>query len=112
MLGFTQHLQASKDATHLRSEGTRFESQSDYRLLRLIFSASVAHMSEMRDLYKILVGKPEWKRPRGRPRRRWEDNVRIYLREIGWEVADWMHLAQDRDQLWAVVNTVMNLRVP
>jgi len=68
----------------------------------------VACMGEMRNMYKILVGKPEWKRPFLRPRRRWEDNIRMGLREIGWEVVHWMHLAQDRDQWWAPVNTAMN----
>jgi len=66
----------------------------------------------MRNAYKILVGKPEGKRPLGRPRRRWEDNIRMDLREIGWEVVYWIHLAQDRDQGRVVVNTVMNLGVP
>jgi hypothetical protein len=58
------------------------------------------------------VGKPEGKRPLGRPRRRWEDNIRINLRKIGWSSMDWIYLAQDRYQWWALVNTVMNLRVP
>jgi len=64
----------------------------------------------MRNAYKILVGKPTGKRPLGKPRRRWEDNIRIDLREIGWEGVDWIHLAQDRDQWWAVVNTVTKFR--
>jgi hypothetical protein len=59
-----------------------------------------------------LVGKPEGKRPLGRTRRRWADNIKIHLREIGWDGMDWMDLAQDRDQRKALVNTVMNLRVP
>jgi hypothetical protein len=59
-----------------------------------------------------LVGKPEGKRPFGKPRRRWDYNIRMYLREIGWEVVDWIYLVQDRDQWQAVVNTVMNLRFP
>jgi hypothetical protein len=59
-----------------------------------------------------LVGKPEVKRPLGRPRRRWEKNIRIDLKDRGWEGADWIHLDQDRDQWWAVVNMVMNLQVP
>jgi hypothetical protein len=50
-----------------------------------------------RNTYEILFGKPEWKRPRGRPRRRWEDNVKMDLREIGWEGVDWIHLPQDKD---------------
>jgi hypothetical protein len=69
-------------------------------------------MREKRNAYRILVGKPEGKRPLGRPRRRWEDNIRIDLREIGWGGMDWIDLAQDRDQWRALVNTVMNLRVP
>jgi hypothetical protein len=58
------------------------------------------------------VRKVEGKRPVGRPRRRWEDNIKIYLREIGWDGMDWIDLAQDRDQWRALVNTVMNLRDP
>jgi hypothetical protein len=58
------------------------------------------------------VGKPEGKRPLGRLRRRWEDNIRMDLREIGWGGMDWIDVAKDRDQWRAVVNTVMNLRVP
>jgi hypothetical protein len=62
--------------------------------------------------YRILVGKPEGKTPLGRPRRRWEDNIKMDLKEIGWGGMDWIDLAQDRDQWRALVNTVMNLRVP
>jgi hypothetical protein len=58
------------------------------------------------------VRKPEGKRPLGRIRRRWEDNIRMDLREIGWSSTDWIDLAQDRDQWRALVNTVMNIRVP
>jgi hypothetical protein len=60
----------------------------------------------------ILVGKPEGKRPLRRPRHRWVDNVRMDLREIGWDGMDWIHLARDRDRCRALVNTAMNLRVP
>jgi hypothetical protein len=63
-------------------------------------------------LSRILVGKPEGKRPLGRPRRRWVDNIKMDLREIGWDGMDAIDLAQDRDQWRALVNTVMNLRVP
>jgi hypothetical protein len=59
----------------------------------------------------VLVGKPERKRPLGRPRRRWEDNIKMYVREVGWGI-DGIDLAQDRDRLRALVNTVMDLRVP
>jgi hypothetical protein len=62
--------------------------------------------------YRILVGKPEGKRPLGRQRRRWVDNIRMDLREIGWDGVDWMDIAQDRGQWRALVNTVLNLRVP
>jgi hypothetical protein len=65
-----------------------------------------------RNTYRILVGKPEGKRPLGRPRRRWLENVKIDLREIGWNGVDWSDMPQDRDQWWALVNTVLNLRVP
>jgi hypothetical protein len=69
-------------------------------------------MGEGRKVYKVLVGKPEGKRPLGRPRRRWEDEIRMDLREIGLGVCvDWIRLAQDRDRWRAVVSAVMNLRV-
>jgi hypothetical protein len=61
---------------------------------------------------RILVGNPEGKKPLERPRRRWVDNIKINLREIGWDCMDWIELAQDRDQSRALVNAVMNLRVP
>jgi hypothetical protein len=62
--------------------------------------------------YRILVGKPERKRPLGRPRRRWVDNIKMDLRVIGWDGMDWINQAQDRDEWRTLVNTVMNLRVP
>jgi hypothetical protein len=71
----------------------------------------VERTEEMKNAYKILVGRPEGKRPLGRSRRRWEYD-RMDLRETGWEGVDWIHLAQDRDQWCALVNMVMNLRVP
>jgi hypothetical protein len=67
---------------------------------------------EKRNTYRILVGKPEGKRPLGRPRRRWEYNIKMALRKTGWGGMGWIDLAQDRDQWSAIVNTVMNLRVP
>jgi hypothetical protein len=69
-------------------------------------------MGETRNAYRILVGKPEGKKPLGRPRRRWVDNFKMDLREIGWDGMDGMYLAQDRNQWRVLVNTVMNLRVP
>jgi hypothetical protein len=72
----------------------------------------VARMGENRNAYRILVGKPEGKGPLGEPRRRWENNIRMDLREIGWGGMDWIDLAQDRDQWRALVNTIMNSRVP
>jgi hypothetical protein len=71
-----------------------------------------AFSMKTRNAYWILVGKPEGKRPLGRPRRRWVDTNKMDLREIGWDGVDWIKLAQDRDQWRALVNTVMNLRVP
>jgi hypothetical protein len=69
-------------------------------------------MGERRGAIRALVGKPEGRRPLGRPRRRWEDNIKMDLREVGWEGMDWINLAQDRDRWRALVNAVMNLRVP
>jgi hypothetical protein len=69
-------------------------------------------MGERRGAYGALVGKPEGRRPLGRPRRRWEDNIKMELREVGWGGMDWINLAQDRDRWRAVVNAVMNLLVP
>jgi hypothetical protein len=69
-------------------------------------------MWEVRGTYNILVGRPEGRRPLGRPRRRFEDNIKMDLREIGFGDLNWIHLAQDRDRWLALVNTVMNLRVP
>jgi hypothetical protein len=68
-------------------------------------------MGEMRNIYIMLVGKFEGKRPLGRPKRRWENNIRMDLREIGWEGVDIIHLNQDRDQWQALVKTVMNFWV-
>jgi hypothetical protein len=69
-------------------------------------------MGEKRNAYRILVGNPEGKRPLGRPGRRWVGNIKMDLREIGWDGMDWIYLAEERDQWRALVNAVMNLRVP
>ena len=68
-------------------------------------------MREGRGVYRVLVGKPEGKRPLGRPRRRWEDNIKMDLQEVGWGM-EWIELAQDRDRWWALVNAVINFRFP
>jgi hypothetical protein len=78
---------------------------------RMRWAGHVARMGEERNVYRYLMGKPEGKRPLGRPRRRWEDGIRMDLREIGWGSVEWTQLAHDRDRWPAVVNTVMNLRV-
>jgi hypothetical protein len=69
-------------------------------------------MGEVRGAYNILVGRPEGRRPLGRSRRGWEDNIKMDLREIGYGYVDWIDWAQDRDRWRALANTVMNLRVP
>jgi hypothetical protein len=79
---------------------------------RLRWSGHVARMGEKLNAYRTLVGKPEGKRPLGRPRRRWVDIIKMDLREVGWEGMDWLDLAKDTDRLRALVNGVMNLRVP
>jgi hypothetical protein len=69
-------------------------------------------MGEVRGAHNILVGRPEGRRPLGRPRRRWEDNIKLDLREKEFGDVDWIHLTQDTDRWRALVNTVINLRVP
>jgi hypothetical protein len=79
---------------------------------RMRWAGQVARIGEGRSVYRVLVGRPEGKRPLGRPRHRWEDNIKMYLGEIGLNGANWIQLAQDRVLWRACVNTVMNLRVP
>ena len=78
---------------------------------RMRWAGHVARIVEGSGVHRVLVGKPEGKRPLGRPRRRWEDNIKMDLQEVGVG-GDWMELAQDRDRRRALVNTVMNFRVP
>ena len=82
------------------------------KLRRMRWAGHVVRMGEGRGVHRVLVGKPEGKRPLGRPRRRWEDNIKMDLREVGGGCGGWMELAQDRDRLRALVSTVRNLRVP
>ena len=79
---------------------------------RMRWAGHVARMGERRGVYRVLVGKPEGKRPLGRPRRRWEDNIKVDLQEVGCGVMDWIELAQNKDRWRVLVNAVMNLRVP
>ena len=79
---------------------------------RMRWVGHVARMGEGRGVHRVLVVKPEGKRPLGRPRRRWEDNIKMDLREVGGGCGDWMDLAQDRDRWRTLVSTVRNLRVP
>ena len=76
------------------------------------WAGHVARMGQGRGVHRVLVGKPEGKRPLGRPRHRWEDNIKMDLQEVGGGCGDWLELAQDRDKWRALVSTVMNLRVP
>jgi hypothetical protein len=79
---------------------------------RMRWTGHVERMGEKRNAYRLLVGKAEGKRPLGRPRRRWVDNIRMDLGEVGWGDVDWIGLAKDRNRWRAVVNSVLNLRVP
>ena len=79
---------------------------------RMRWAGHMARMSEERGAYRVLVGKPEGKRPLGRPRRRWVDNIRKDLQEVGCGYVEWIGLAQDRDRWRTFVSAVMNLRVP
>ena len=79
---------------------------------RMRWAGHVAHMGEGRGVHRVLVGKPEGKRPLGRPRRRWEDNIKMDLQEVGGGREVWMELAQDRDGLRSLVGAVRNFRVP
>jgi hypothetical protein len=92
-----------------------YSSPSIVRVIKargMRWAGHVASMGEVRGAYNILVGRPEGRKPLGRPRRRREDNIKMDLWEIGFRDVDWIHWAQDRDRWRALVNTVMNLRVP
>jgi hypothetical protein len=85
---------------------------SSVKARRLRWAEHVTHMGEVKSVNNILVGKPEGRRSLGRLRHRWEDNISMDLGEMGFGDVDWIHLARDRDRWLALVNTVMNLRVP
>jgi hypothetical protein len=92
-----------------------YSSPSIFRMIksrRIKWAGHIARMGERRGAYRVLVGKSDGKRPLGRPRRRWEDNIKIDLQEVGGGGKDWIDLAQDRDRWWAFVNAVINLWVP
>jgi hypothetical protein len=80
------------------------------RIMR--WTGHVARIGELRGVYRVLVGKPEGKGPLGTPKRRWEDNIKADLQEVGCGGTDLIEVAQDRDRWWALVNAVMNLRDP
>ena len=82
------------------------------KLRRMRWAGLVARMGERRGVYRVLVGKPEGKRPLGRPRGRWEDSITIDLQAMECEGMDWIELAQERYSWWALVNVVMNLQIP
>jgi hypothetical protein len=85
---------------------------SDNQIMKNKIGRYVACMEERIGAYKVLVEKPEGKRPHGRPRCRWGDNTKMDLQEIGWGSIDWIYMAQDRDRVLALTNAVMNLHVP
>jgi len=78
---------------------------------RMRWAGHTARMGERRVVYRVLVGKPEGKRPLGRPRRGWEDNIKTELQEVGCGGKDWIDLAEERDRWWALVNAIMILQV-
>jgi hypothetical protein len=92
-----------------------YSSSSIIRIIksrRMRWAGHVSRMGEKRNAYRLLVGKPEGKRPLGRPRRRWVDNIRMDLAEVGWGDVDWIGLAKDRNRWRTLVNSVLNLQVP
>jgi hypothetical protein len=92
-----------------------YSSRNIIRMIKskwMRWGGNIVRIVEKRNVYTILVGKPEGKRPLGRPRRKWVDNIKIDHTEIGWDCMDWIDLAQDRDQWRAILKTVMNLLVP
>jgi hypothetical protein len=100
---------------HIEELHDLYSSPSIIRIIksrRIRWAGHVACMGEKRSAYRLLVGNPEGKRPQGRPRCRWVDNIRMDLGEVGWGDVDWISLAQDKNRWRALVNLVLNLRVP
>ena len=96
----------------MSTEGETLQNVRVVKSRRMRWAGHVTRMGEDRGVHRVLVGKPEGKRPLGRPRRRWEDNIKMDLREVGGGRGDWMGLAQDRDGWRSLVGTVRNFRVP
>jgi len=99
---------------HNEELNDKFSSPIIFRVIksrRMRWAGHVARIGEIRGVYRVLVGKPEGKRPLGKPRRRWEDNIKMDLQEVGCEGMDWIELAQDRDRWRVLVNEGMNLWV-
>ena len=112
--GYSYSLRACK-GLHNEELNDLYSSPNIVRVIksrRMRWDGHVAHMGEERGAYRVLLGKPEGKRPLGRPRRRWVDNIRMYLQELGCGYVDWIGLAQDRDSWRTLVSAVTNLRVP
>ena len=92
-----------------------YSSPNIFRVInsgRMRWAEHVTRMGDRGSVYRVLVGKPEGKRPLGRPRRRWDDNIKMDLQEVGCGGVDWAELAQARDKWWTLVTAVMNLQVP
>ena len=112
-------MRAESNDSDLHSAGTQFNDRYSspnivrgIKSTRMRWAGHVARMGEERGAYRVLVGKPEGKRPLARPRRRWVDDIRMDLQEVGCGYVDWIGLAQDRDRWRTLVSAVMNLRVP
>ena len=92
-----------------------YSSPNIFRVIKsrgMMWAGHVPRMGERRGVYRILIGKPEGKRQLGRSRRKWDDNIKKDLQDVGCEGMDWIDVAQDRDRWWALVNAVMNFHVP
>jgi hypothetical protein len=109
------NLVVRKESVRLQKVNDLYSSPTIVRVIksrRMRWAGHVARMGYGRGVYRVLVGKPYGKRPLGRPRRRWEDNIKANLQEVESGAMDWNELAKDRDRWRALVNAVMNLRVP